>query len=222
MVNSKEKNINNGWPDEIKGLAERLSAELPGLKVQLRAAPPFREGSFSVADIEGARQASVLWLMYPGVGDGMEGVLILRAKYDGVHSKQVGLPGGERDAVDVDDLGAALRECEEEIGVRVGREDVLGALSPLYIPPSKFLVRPYVAWVPEKPEFTLDENEVESLLFLSVEDLCSEEFWSTYKVQNILVPGFELDGNVVWGATAMMLYELKVCCNGTFNNTFAK
>jgi len=222
MVNSKEKNINNGWPDEIKGLAERLSAELPGLKVQLRAAPPFREGSFSVADIEGARQASVLWLMYPGVGDGMEGVLILRAKYDGVHSKQVGFPGGERDAVDVDDLGAALRECEEEIGVRVGREDVLGALSPLYIPPSKFLVRPYVAWVPEKPEFTLDENEVEGLLFLSVEDLCSEEFWSTYKVQNILVPGFELDGNVVWGATAMMLYELKVCCNGTFNNTFAK
>jgi 8-oxo-dGTP pyrophosphatase MutT (NUDIX family) len=221
-VNSRGKNIKSKWPDEIKRLAERLSAELPGLKAQLMAAPPFREGSFSVADIEGARQASVLWLMYPGVGDGVEGVLILRAKYDGVHSMQVGLPGGERDAVDVDDLGAALRECEEEIGVTVGRGDVVGALSPLYIPPSNFLVRPYVAWLREKPEFTLDESEVEGLLFLSVEDLCSEEFWSTYKVKNIRVPGFVLDGNVVWGATAMMIYELKVCCNGIFNNTFAK
>jgi len=215
MVKSEVKNI-------IQGLAERLSAELPGLKEQLKAAPPFREGSFSVADIEVARLASVLWLMYPGGKNGWEGVLILRAQYDGVHSKQVGLPGGERDAVDVDDLGAALRECEEEIGVRVGRGNVLGALSPLYIPPSKFFVRPFVAWLPEKPEFTLDENEVEGLLFLSVDDLCSDGFWSTYKVKNIMVPGFELEGNVVWGATAMMLYELKVCCNGIFNNTFAK
>ena len=221
-MNSEGKNTNDGRPVEINGLAERLSAELPGLKAQLMAAPPFREGSFSVADIEGARQASVLWLMYPGGEDGWEGVLILRAKYDGVHSKQVGLPGGERDAVDVDDLGAALRECEEEIGVRVGRENVLGALSPLYIPPSKFLVRPYVAWLPIKPEFTLDDNEVDGLLFLSIEDLCREGFWSTYKVKNISVPGLELDGNVVWGATAMMLYELKVCCNGIFNNTFAE
>jgi hypothetical protein len=101
-------------------------------------------------------------------------------------------------------------------------ENVLGSLTPLYIPPSRFFVRPYVAWLIEKPEFIIDKLEVAEVLPFSLEILCSEDLFSVYKVKGISVPGFELKGNLVWGATAMMLSELSDCCKGIFVDTFAK
>ena len=121
----------------VEKLRLKLAHELPGLSPQLIAAPPFRANSFSKEDVLEARKASVVWLMYPSE-DGWEGVLIVRSPYDGVHSGQVALPGGERDECDTSDLDTAIRECEEEIGVLVKREQIVGVLSPLYIPPSKF------------------------------------------------------------------------------------
>jgi len=204
----------------VDKLRVKMVEDLPGLASQLVAAPPFRASSFSEEDIKVARRASVLWLMYP-CEDGWEGVLIVRASYDGVHSGQVALPGGEKDKCDKNDLDAALRECEEEIGVRVERNKVVGALSPLYIPPSKFYVRPYVACLDFKPEFVLDEVEVSKVLFLKISKLCSEDLWREYKIKSKIVPGFEIEGNIVWGATAMILAEISDCCRDIFVDTFA-
>ena len=204
----------------VEKLRLKLASELPGLSSQLVAAPPFRANSFTEEDVKVARKASVLWLMYP-CDDGWEGVLIVRAPYGGVHSGQVPLPGGERDDCDDCDLETALRECEEEVGVRVEREQVVGALSPLYIPPSKFHVRPYVACLDSKPEFVLDTVEVSKVLFLKMSRLCSMDLWRDYKMKGVIVPGFEIEGNVVWGATAMMLAEISDCCRDIFIDTFA-
>lgn len=202
---------------EIFKLAKTLDAgELAGFKSQLKAAPPFRESYFSKERLENCRNASVLILLFPSKDDvnEIEGVLIERSEYDGVHSKQIGFPGGERDSDDVDDVATAVRECKEELGVKVSLESVLGPLTPLYIPPSNFLVKPYVAWLSSRPLFTIDPKEVASLLFFQVSYLIDERNWLDYTVNDVVVPGIKFGKHLVWGATAMMLRE--------FIDTFAK
>ncbi len=204
----------------IAELREALSNGLPGLKSQLKAAPPFRANSFTEKDVMEARKASVVFIIYLH-DNKLEGVLIKRASYDGIHSRQIAMPGGEREPDDCSDLDTAIRECEEEIGVRLKNVQIIGELSPLYIPPSRFYVRPYLAYLNTKPQFNIDPNEVGEVLFVSMERLCSENLWAEFKIKGIKVPGFELDGNVVWGATAMMLAEIADCCRDIFRDTFA-
>lgn len=202
---------------KIFKLAEILEAgEVAGLKSQLKAAPPFRESSFSKENLANCRNASVFILLFPSKDDvnEIEGVLIERSEYDGVHSKQIGFPGGERDFNDVDDIETAIRECDEELGVKVALENVLGPLTPLYIPPSNFLVKPYVAWLSARPLFSIDPKEVNSLLLFPVSDLAEESNWRNYTVNGVVVPGIKFGKHLVWGATAMMLRE--------FIDTFAK
>ena len=202
---------------KIFKLAEILEAgEVAGLKSQLKAAPPFRESSFTKENLANCRNASVLILLFPSKDDvnEIDGVLIERSEYDGVHSKQIGFPGGERDSNDVGDIETAIRECKEELGVKVELENVLGQLTPLYIPPSNFLVKPYVAWLSARPLFSIDPKEVNSLLLFQVSDLAEESNWRVYTVNGVLVPGIKFGKHLVWGATAMMLRE--------FIDTFAK
>ena len=198
-------------------LAEILEAgEVAGLKSQLKAAPPYRESCFTKENLANCRNASVLILLFPSKDDvnEIDGVLIERSEYDGVHSKQIGFPGGERDSNDVGDIETAIRECKEELGVKVELENVLGQLTPLYIPPSNFLVKPYVAWLSSRPLFSIDPKEVNSLLLFQVSDLAEESNWRDYTVNGVLVPGIKIGKHLVWGATAMMLRE--------FIDTFAK
>ena len=204
----------------IDNLMDVLSKGLPGLKSQLIAAPPYRANSFTEKDLMEARKASVVFIIYPN-DNKWKGVLIKRASYNGVHSKQIALPGGEREPADTSDLDTAIRECEEEIGVRLKKTQIIGALSPLYIPPSRFYVRPYLAYLESKPQFNIDPKEVGEVLFISMERLCSENLWAEFEIKGIKVPGFKLDGNVVWGATAMMLAEIADCCRDIFRDTFA-
>ena len=204
----------------ISELRDVLSKELPGIKSQLIVAPPFRANSFTDKDVMEARKASVVFIIYPN-DNKWEGVLIKRASYDGVHSKQIAMPGGEREPGDASDLETAIRECEEEIGVSLVKAQIIGALSPLYIPPSRFYVRPYLAYLNAKPQFNIDPKEVGEVLFVSLERLCSDNLWAEFEIKGNKVPGFELDGNVVWGATAMMLAEISDCCRDIFRDTFA-
>lgn len=207
-------------PEQVIALNNRLASPLPGLVAQLKAAPPHRPTSFEMSDLESARQAAVLWLMYPTSDGDIEGVLIERAEYDGVHSRQVGMPGGEMEISDTDYIETALRECHEELGIAVQRENVLGALSPLYIPPSNFYVRPYVAWLPKCPVWSPDEREVSNVLRCKMSYVSDSETWKSYDIKGVKVPGFLLDSRLVWGATAMMIAELVECWK--LPDTFAK
>tara|TARA_Y100001937_G_scaffold48826_1_gene68031 strand:+ start:63354 stop:64205 length:852 start_codon:yes stop_codon:yes gene_type:complete len=137
--------------------------------------------------------------------------LILRPGNQGPHSGQIALPGGKREP-DESLTETAIRETEEEIGLD-GREiQVLGKLTPLYIPVSGFAVHPFVGWFSGKPDFKRDPLEVDEILFYDLQRLSSPEFRTVYDFryngQEFQSPGFRLSERIIWGATAMILMEL--------------
>lgn len=159
-------------------------------------------------------KAGVLAVFYPnGKGDTYL-VLILRKTYNGVHSNQVGFPGGRVEVYDKNLKHTALRETEEEVGIPKKEVEIIKKLTKLYIPPSNFWVHPYVGILSKTPKLVAQETEVEKILEIDVEHFLDEKNLimknlSTSYAQNIDVPAFQLGGYTVWGATAMMLSELK-------------
>jgi 8-oxo-dGTP pyrophosphatase MutT (NUDIX family) len=185
-----------------------LDGPLPGLQAQITMAPRPR----SLHSNAGAapRQAGVLLLLYP-VEDVLHLVLTLRASALLHHSGQVSLPGGGWEEGDGSLQDTALREAWEEVGSNCDRWEMLGPLTPLYIPPSNNCVHPFVAHAPERPAFEPDHTEVAELLEVPLDRLVDpaarrEEEW-VRQGQPVQVPFYLLDGHKVWGATAMILAE---------------
>ncbi|MBI1184433.1 NUDIX domain-containing protein [bacterium] len=144
--------------------------------------------------------------------------LTQRHQYKGVHSGQVSLPGGKYEAQDRNLMATALRETEEEIGVEPSKIEVIGALSTLYIPPSNFLVHPYIGFTKEKPHMKKDDFEVHELFETDLETLLHPQTVQHTRVKiaeglRINTPYFNLNNKIVWGATAMILSELKEILN---------
>lgn len=198
----------------ISSVSVALSQPLPGLKAQLRMSSMKR-----ILELMGnvpspkAKPSSVLILLYP-VDNEIYTVLIQRPDYGGVHAGQISLPGGKREPGDTDLTETALRESKEEVGIVPDHITILGRLSDLYIPPSRFLVSPFVGFSPHRPDFRRDPDEVDEIIELKITDLFSagaiQE--STHKVGlgiQIKAPAFVVNGYVIWGATAMILSEFK-------------
>ena len=127
------------------------------------------------------------------------------------HPGQISLPGGRIDAGETP-AQAALRETHEEIGVDTNRVRVAGALSPLWVIVSNFVVLPFVAVADERPVFRAAAREVEEILEVPLDDLRDRARlkWTQRMrgTQAVQYPYFEVSGREVWGATAMMLGEL--------------
>ncbi|MFZ1827206.1 MAG: CoA pyrophosphatase [Candidatus Competibacteraceae bacterium] len=189
-----------------------LSAPLPGQAAQHRMAPrPRSGGDYSDTARPDTRQGGVLALFYPTNGR-VHLALILRPTYSGVHSGQVGLPGGGREEADADLAETALREAHEEIGIDPAQVTVLGQLTPIYVFASTYLVQPVVGWTARRPNFHLDPYEVALLIETSLDELLDEanrrnETWQL-RGHSVEVPYFLIQGQTIWGATAMMLSEL--------------
>ncbi len=188
-------------------------------------APEFRLESLKQKyDYSKAKKAGVLILFYPDGKANTRFVLILRKTYKGVHSNQVALPGGRYEIEDGDLIQTALRETEEEIGVDSTSIQVIRPLTELFIPPSNFLVQPTLASIDYTPIFIKQEDEVEDIISVDL-----SEFLMQSKVQLKIiktsyadqkeVQTFHINGYTVWGATAMMLSELKIVLKsaGLFN-----
>lgn len=190
--------------------------ELPGEQLHLKMAPIERllELKQKAKDSKNAKKAAVLVLFYPSDRLETHFVLILRKTYKGVHSAQVGFPGGKWEQGDADYQHTALRETEEEVGVPVGSVEVLKELSEIYIPPSNFFVQPFLGITHAQPKFVAQEEEVEAIIevplatFLSEKAITTQTLSTSYAKQ-IEVPAFFLEEHVVWGATAMMLNEVR-------------
>ncbi len=189
---------------------------LPGVDAQLKLAPILRIQEIEKIDFttRNPNKAGVMAAFYPDINRITHLVLILRKTYRGVHSNQVGFPGGRVELIDKNLKYTALRETEEEIGIPMKEIRVLKRLTRLYIPPSDFWVYPYVGLIDRTPEFIPQESEVEQVLEVALRDLLNEESLitknlSTSYAEEIEVPAYFLNGHVVWGATAMMLSELK-------------
>lgn len=196
----------------IQQLAHDLQGPLPGREAQYRMAPQPRPGAEPDDQLPiDARRGGVLVLFYP-LDDQPYLPLILRPTYDGVHSGQVGFPGGGQEAGDPDIVATALREAHEEIGIACEPITILGQLSPLYVFASNYLVQPTVAWMAQPPHFQTDQREVAALIETPLADLLNpanyrREHWQL-RGRTVDVPFFHIQNQTIWGATAMMLSEL--------------
>ena len=197
----------------MEKLKEQLQSELPGEDAQYLMAPQMRGRRETLLKKNpNPRKSAVMALFYPHHHQ-PHLVLTLRHEYEGVHSGQVSFPGGRMEPEDTSEQHTALRETEEEIGVPMQSIEIIGELTHLYIPPSNFLVYPFVGMLHEKPEFNPDPIEVNKLIEASVDELKDDEIIKSREMQlaNKMVvrtPYFDVQGHVVWGATAMMLSEL--------------
>ena len=165
-----------------------------------------------------AKKSAVSILFYPNDNNETYFVLILRKTYKGVHSAQVGFPGGKFEEQDASLNTTAIRETEEEIGIPKETIKVLKAMSPLYIPPSNFMVHPYLSIVDSTPNFIKQDSEVEAIIEVSLSDFLDKKNCVRTKVPTsfgieLEVPAYHLNQHIVWGATAMMLSELKDLLN---------
>lgn len=196
----------------IEQIATDLQGPLPGRAAQYRMAPQPRSGA-GPDDLvpANARRGGVLVLFYP-IQEQPYLPLILRPTYDGVHSGQVGFPGGGQESGDQDIIATALREAHEEIGIIHEPLTVLGQLSPLYVFASNYLVQPTVAWMSQPPQFQIDPREVAALIEMPLVALLDpanyrRENWQL-RGRTVDVPFFHIQNYTIWGATAMMLSEL--------------
>lgn len=195
----------------VQRLGNRLNEPLPGRDAQVKMAPyPVDESRFKENLSKPSKPGGVMVLLYPHNGD-IYLPLMKRPTYAGAHSGQVSFPGGKFEQEDVDLRNTALRETEEEIGVRSESIEVIGSLSELFIIASNFKVFPSVGFTKERPEFIPDSVEVESVLEVSLSHLRDTSRRGVEKMTfgnyTIHSPYFDVDGHVVWGATAMMLSE---------------
>ncbi len=164
-------------------------------------------------ELSSARESAVLILFYPKDNE-THIVLMQRPKYNGTHSGQVALPGGKVEESDKDVVHTALREANEEVGIIMEDVVVIGQLTEIYIPVSNFKVAPVVGAVDYYPDFVIDEREVEELIELKLSDLTGVKVLMETKIKfsdnRILkTPCFNFNDKIVWGATAIMLNELR-------------
>lgn len=203
--------------DNFSQLLSKIeNIQLPSETSHLKMVPPFRREVLKqqVNAVKNAKQAGVLALFYPNIKRETKFVLILRKTYKGVHSAQVAFPGGKLEDQDNSLEETALRETYEEVGVKEKDVKVVRELSQVYIPPSNFYVQPYFGIMTITPFFVKQENEVETVIEVDLDDFLDDKFLITKTVSTsygveVEVPAFNLNNYVVWGATAMMLSEIK-------------
>jgi 8-oxo-dGTP pyrophosphatase MutT (NUDIX family) len=199
--------------DLERQLRRGLAPPLPGLAAQLRMAPRPRIGWDPESPPAGLRDAAALLLVYP-VDRVPHVVLTVRGSRLRNHTGQVSLPGGSLDTNETVEL-AALREASEEVGVPPTSVRLLGRLTSLQIPVSGYMLYPVVGLVESRPTFKPAEWEVARILEVPVTTLHdpavvkrqtrTREFGG--QSVEIEVPYFDVAGEQVWGATAMVLSE---------------
>jgi 8-oxo-dGTP pyrophosphatase MutT (NUDIX family) len=193
-----------------EALRQELNQPLPGEDYQVKMAPLGRFIPAEVAKIKS--KAAVALILYESFTNSkIELILTKRNIYDGPHSGQVSFPGGKTDPEDNTLIDTAIRETEEEIGLKLMYENYLGKLTPLHIMVSGFEVHPFVFFYPSVPNFKLDPKEVQFILKVSLEKLTDDTIIKETVIDirglQIRTPYFDISEEIVWGATSMMLSE---------------
>lgn len=189
-----------------------LASHLPGRQAHLRMSPsPVLLENQNIHNHLPVKSA-VMMLLIP-YQEGIAIPFIKRTNVGKYHGGQIALPGGKMETSDKDSRETALRECNEEIGVSPDKVTILGRLSDVYIPLSNFNITPFVGTIPEIPNFVLSKNEVEKVIIIPLNDLLdnrNKTSQTLYRLdQKIVAPGYKIEDNFIWGATAMMIAELE-------------
>lgn len=199
----------------LQRLKHRLSQPLPGETAQFKMAPQRRLTMQQYYDLgnKDPRQSAVLICLYP-FQDSIYTLLMLRPDEQGAHSGQISFPGGRFETEDGDLKTTALREAEEEIGIKRNSVEIIGALSGLYIPVSNSFVQPYAGYLSVKPVLKKNDDEVKEIIETDLSSLFNpalkgSDMFEGLKNVTVEAPYYNIQGHKVWGATAMMLSELE-------------
>ncbi len=199
----------NAFIDDLK---RALADPLPGREAQFFMEPLTRQIELErQRNRANAKLSAILILLYPK-DKKICTVMIKRPVYDGVHSGQIAFPGGKKEEEDIDLIQTALRETEEEIGIKQNSINFIGLLTNLYIPPSNFNVQPVIAYTKSMPNFILEENEVDSILEIDIEEFIKPQNIMHKKVLSrnnlrLSVICYFIQNEIIWGASAMIISE---------------
>lgn len=198
----------------IESIQHEISSNLPGEDSHDELSPGRGRSSEALKKVENYRESGVAILLFQEEDD-WKSILIQRTVYKGAHSGQISFPGGKREESDSSIIETAIRESEEEIGVKRTDLEFLGELTPIYIPVSNFKVEASVFQLKNRIHFTKEEKEVDEILTYPISDLLLDTNRSSTTInvsENFTlkdVPCFIIEGKIVWGATAIILNELK-------------
>ncbi|MFL9845887.1 NUDIX hydrolase [Flavobacterium rhizosphaerae] len=205
----------------IKLTPKIVNSSLPAVTAHIKMAPIERQAQLGTDYFlkNNPRESAVMMLFYPK-NDQATLVLTKRNTYKGVHSAQISFPGGKKEPEDNSLTQTALRETYEEIGIAPSQINVIMPFTKVYIPPSNFLVVPFLGTMGHTPVFVPDPKEVNTIIEMPVQTLLDDAIVTTIEMktsyaEKIVVPAFEIEGNIIWGATAMMLSELKEIIKNT-------
>jgi len=192
-------------------LKETLKGELPGVQAHSKMLPLGRRLKIVDEEFSMVKQSSILLLLFPE-GDHLYTCLTKRPRTMRYHPGQISFPGGKVEKEDLSAEMTALREAREEVGLDHTGIEILGKLSDLYVEVSKFSIQPFLAWTDQKPDFVVDYGEVEELILFPVSDFVLNEVISETEMETVSGPlqikYYPFNGEIVWGATAMILSEL--------------
>tara|TARA_B100000427_G_scaffold241333_1_gene204249 strand:- start:175 stop:795 length:621 start_codon:yes stop_codon:yes gene_type:complete len=193
-------------------LRVRLKKKLPGVIEQNKMSPIPLKNGYLKSIKKDHKTGSILIIFYKKNNE-FYFPLIKRSNKLKNHSSQISFPGGRFDEEDINLKNTALRESNEEIGLKVKKNKVLGTLTQIYIPASNYKVSPYIAFYDKNPQFKLNSFEVDKLIEVSLNQILDKSniFKKKMKLSSgILIdcPYYYLNGFIVWGATAMILSEL--------------
>ena len=210
---------NNFWKFDsfTEGLKEFYTSKnfpLPGEAAQFKMAPISRLKKANYQEqIKKARKSAVFALFYRS-GSNIDLLLIQRPSYEGVHSGQIGFPGGKKEVFDHSLLQTAYRETHEELGIHESQIELIGPLTDLYIPPSNFYVQPYLGFIKEKSiSFLTNPYEVEELLHVPFkiffkESTLDKRTFTRSDGQKAEYPCYNINDKIIWGATSMIISEI--------------
>ncbi|MNE50788.1 putative NUDIX hydrolase [compost metagenome] len=199
----------------LKYIPKIAKEKVIGEEAHEKMMPPERITLFKGLDLNpvNARKACVMMLFYPKNNE-PHLILIVRNSYKGVHSSQIGFPGGKVEDFDISLEDTALRETYEEIGIEREKINIVRPFTEIYIPPSNFKVYPFLGYATEELRFVPSDREVFGLIELPLFVLLDEQnlvkkTLSTSYMDEVGVPAFKYGEHYIWGATSQMLNELK-------------
>ncbi|MGA0434369.1 MAG: NUDIX hydrolase [Flavobacteriales bacterium] len=204
--------------DSSKRLILDLTAEFEAhgkvFSANADAMMPFRRPRPEASDesIHAIRYAGVALPLFEVDGE-WHLSLMKRTEYPGVHSGQISIPGGEREEGDADLKQTAMREFLEEMGVPLELPRLIDGLSERFIPPSNFLVKPFIHVMDSEPDWKIDPTEVQSVLTIPLGEFLKPDALRPTSIsispdQRVELPAYHWKGEVIWGATAIILTEL--------------
>ena len=202
----------------IYELIEKELNNLPGEKAHIEMIPYRTAESLANFDDRLSKKSAVLCLL-TAKNQTLEITLMERTKDGSPHSRQISFPGGKMEETDNNLSHTALRETHEEIGIAPNKIKLIGQLTPFYIPVSNFQVTPFIGFGDNFGPLRLSRQEVVSVFNISIEDLLNPQFLTKKDIPNHLgqtlknVPCFYINEKVIWGATSLILNEVKLILN---------